>query len=84
MTARVGGTEVSQSRSVRVVVRAPEVKGGKERARGAMIITGYAGLGVMIIGAGAVLIWVQLRGKKKWAEEDAREEERLKAIKEQV
>ena len=84
MTARVGGTGVSQSRRVTVVVRAPEVKAGKERVRGAMISIGYAGLGVMIIGAGVVLIWVQLRGKQKWVEEDAREEERLKAIKEQV
>jgi hypothetical protein len=63
MTARVGGTGVSQSRRVRVVIRAPEGKAGKERVRGAMISNGYAGLGVMIIGAAALLIWVQLRGK---------------------
>jgi hypothetical protein len=63
MTASVGGTGVSQRRRVTVVVRAPEVKVGKERARSAMIITGYAGLGAMIFGVGAVLIWVQLRGK---------------------
>ncbi len=84
MTARVGKTGVSQSRRVTVVIRAPEVKMGKDRARKAMIVTGYAVLGAMMVAAGALLIWVQLRGNKKWADEDARQDDRLKAIKEQV
>lgn len=73
---------LAQSRRVKVVVRAPEVKAGKEAARRMMVSCGYAGLAVMIVGAAAVLIWVQVRGKKNWAEEDARQEERLKAFKE--
>ena len=59
MTAGAG-----QRRRVTVVVRAPEVKAGKEAVRRVMVSCGYAGLGGMIVGAAAVLIWVQVRGEK--------------------